>query len=222
MREKLSIGLLLLLLFCCTGSRAVAQTNDPVEEVGKRAKALIEATMQNVSERAHIFNEQISLVNSLRALEVSNLDSAHVARNLPVIEDFLSYLMRYRDSSTILLKTLQDSLGYMREELPQSLKGRYLKAFEEAYLADVRAFDNYTLSLSTLFGKVTDVLTLLQTSKYTIQKNQLQFASKKDLEKYKKLFKEIDQANKRAAKAGDASKKATAWSNKTIKEVYGN
>lgn len=211
------------LLFCFSTSLAVAQGDEAenaIKAIDARAEALVKQTMDVASTRAASFNEQMRAVNLLRPLDVASLDSQNIVHNVGSIESFLTYLMRYRDSSTIFLNRFQDSLGFLREELPDELKPKYLKGFEEAYKADIKAFDNYTLELSTLFRRVLSVLEYLRTEKYAIHEGRLEFAAPDGIKKYLRLTANVDAAAKRVAKASDASQQATAWANKTVKQAY--
>jgi hypothetical protein len=211
-----------LLWFSTPASAQQKPAEQYVLQIENRATMVINATMEQVGERAEDFNKQISHIFGLMPLESIHLDSATIAKNTITINDFLKYLEDYRLGGKALSRALTDSITAIRAELPAKNRKKFLVSFEKAYNKDVNAFDGYIVSLSKLFKRVNSTLDFLSTTKFTISKSKsIEFTTQADHDRFKDLMASVDAANKELSKATESSKKATAEANTVMQDVYG-
>jgi hypothetical protein len=216
------LAILSLLCFSAPASAQQKPAEQYVLQIENRATMVINATMEQVGERAEDFNKQISHIFGLMPLESIHLDSATIAKNIVTINDFLNYLEDYRAGGKALSRTLTDSITAIRAELPAKNRKKFLVSFEKAYNKDVNAFDGYIVSLSKLFKRVNSTLEFLSNSTFTISKSKsIEFTSQADHDRFKELMAAVDAANKELSKATESSKKATAEANTVMQDVYG-
>lgn len=193
-----------------------------VLQIENRATRVINATMEQVSDRAETFNKHISRIFGLMPLESIHLDSATIQKNIITINEFLQYLDEYRVGGQELSRTLTDSIAAIRAELPTKNRKKFLVSFEKAYTKDVSAFDAYIVSLSKLFKRVNATLEFLAQSPFEISKaRSIEFTTEVDHNRFKDLMAAVEAANKELGKATEASKKATAEANTVMQDVYG-
>jgi hypothetical protein len=195
-----------VLLFCLSieaGASATAQTpsNDPVELIQERASHVVAGIMQRNSLRTARFNQEMSKINLLRPLDAVNLDSAHIPATTLKMHAFLDFLGQYRDSSTAILRTLEDSVAALRADMPHEYQETFLSKFLAAYTQDSKAFDGYTLAISSLDKQVAEILHFLEHAKHGVVNNMVKFNDADIYKDYQALMKTLNERNADLAKA---------------------
>jgi hypothetical protein len=215
----LFVGFLVMLGFA-TSVRAQESQGDALRrDILQRANKMINATMKALSTETNSFNTHIAEINKVRPLELTNLDSEHVAQNISNVMNFLGYLKTSQASSDSLAHWLEDTLFSLKNDSPGERVDPALKVFSESFSADRTAFNAYLSTLDKLYNDVLNVLLFMQHAKYSLAKGQLEFRVHEDVLEYKKLMKVIDKTSAELQKASDASRKATEWANKKITEL---
>ncbi len=195
-----------VLVFCLSieaGTSATAQTptTDPVELIQERASYVVASIMQRSSARTSKFNQEMSKINLLRPLDAANLDADHIPVTMKKMQDFLDFLGQYRDSSTAIIKTLEDSVAAFRAVMPRNYQETFLSSFLKAYTDDSKAFDSYTLAISSLDKQVTEVLHFLEHSKYKVVNKTVKFNDPDEYKGYQLLMRTLDERNTELSKA---------------------
>jgi len=213
----------ILVIFCTVSlfNVSLVHAQDPVDIANARGSALIDSTMASLNIRAQRFNEELSKVNALKALDVPSLAKDIIPKNKEKIKDFLNYLDVYRELSKQLMEATDDSVEALRILLPKRLKAGFMEDFLEAYKLDQNAFDKYTLELTKVFTNVTKALTYLETSKVTIVDKKLQFTDKQEYDEYNKLILDVEKSQKRLVTVGAASQKASIDASSMMQKAYG-
>jgi hypothetical protein len=208
---KMRVAIFVLLCVVSITSFVQAQTTekiDPLTVIQQRAVDLADRAMHRSSGRAESFNHERSDVNDFRPLDPKNLDSVHITASRTRVRAFLDFLGRYRDTSTIVIQQLEDSLSVLRSEMPKQYRETFLRRFYKAYSEDVKEFDAYTMGVSELYKSVLVVLDFVQHAHYHVVGDQLEFTKRPDYETYLKLLKNIDVLNKQVTKSMLHSQKA--------------
>jgi hypothetical protein len=211
-------SVLLVLLFVGAAS---AQHVDPLEAMNHRASQLIDSTMSRLNLRAERFNEELAQINKARPLDASALTPETIAQNLAKVKDFLGYLEVYRSLSAKSRQTTEDSVAGMRSEMPSRIRKPYLQDFLDAYALDQNAFDKYTVALTNVYTKVSDVLKFLSTAKIKTVSGKIQFDDKAEYESYQDMMTEVTAVNRKLISASAASQKATLEASEQMQKAYG-
>jgi hypothetical protein len=221
--KVLSIFAILSLLWFSTPASAQPKPAEQyVLQIENRATMVINATMAKMGERAEDFKTQISHIFRLMPLEVINLDSATISKNIVTINDFLQYLEEYRHGGKALTQVLTDSITSIRSELPVKSRRKFLISFEKSYHKDVNAFDGYVVALSKLFNRVNRTLEFLSQTPFKISKTKsIEFMSDATHDQFLELTASIKKANEELNRATETSKKATSEANIVLQDVYG-
>jgi hypothetical protein len=182
-----------------------------------RIIAVVNAVTLRVNTEGAEFNKRLSQMNSAAPLESSHIDSAGLAKNIPLILEFLQYLKASRLSSDSLDQAFNDSMFALNADLPANDVDEGLKDIGDSFNKDRKAFGNFLAALDKLYSKVLDALLFLQNTHYTIANDQLSFVTQKDATEYSKLLGYVDAANAELNKANEALRKANAEANKKAK-----
>lgn len=210
-----------LLLLALTFGTASAQHVNPLDAMNHRASMLIDSTMQRLNLRAERFNEELSKINKARPLDASALTPEKIAENLTKVKDFLGYLDVYRTLSAKSRQTVEDSVAAMRSEMPSRIRKQYLQEFLDAYAMDQSAFDKYTVALTNVYTKVSEVLTFLSNAKIKLVNGKIQFDDKAEYERYQDMMNEVTGVNRKLISASAASQKATLEASEQMQKAYG-
>jgi hypothetical protein len=198
-----------------------AQPDVVIDMVNGSAARLIDSVMQTINLRADIFNEEVSKVNKLRPLEIENLTQEKVIANIPVIKEFLGYLEVYRATSDKEQLRIQDSVTMFRSYLPKAKRKKYLQEFVNAYSLDQGAFYKYTLSLTSLYSNVLDLLNFMSTAQTEIKDGKIVFRDRTQLKQYERILAKVEKQIRKQSSASLAAQKATFEAGQIMQKAYG-
>jgi hypothetical protein len=179
----------------------------------------IDSTRATIKLRSDRFNEEIAKINKLNVLDVPSLDSVSIKKNKVQLKDFIEFLDVSRSLSRQLMKAAEDSVARINELLPKK-KAKNLTDFLNAFESDQKAFNKYMESLSKVFSNVEKTLSFLQTCDYTIKDKKILFTKKTESDKYGAYFKELEEAQKKAAYSGADSQRASIEAGDTFGKSY--
>jgi hypothetical protein len=199
----------------------IVHAQDPVSAANDRGSNLIDTTIATINLRAERFNEEISRINGLKALDVPAFQKDTIKKNKQRIKGFLDYLDVYRALSSQLMKATEDSVKALRALMPRNEKEKFLKDFLDAYEMDQKAFDNYTLALTKLFTNVINFLDFLEASHYEIKGNKLLFTSEDESKQSNDLMETVQEVQKKVIEASAKSQRASLDAHKKMQKAYG-
>jgi hypothetical protein len=187
-----------------------------------RTRLLFEARLSQVvktmTERSNAenaeLNEHISTMNANDPLAMRNLDSAHVAANVPRVLEFIDFLKHVRATSDTLARNYEDSLYILAVKLPPDINSHGIQDMDAAFRMDRDAFNAFLDDMAKTYSDVLDVLLYLQHTPYSLAHNEFTFTEKKDMKEYQKRMKLVDADTKELKKANDNMQKANADANK--------
>ena len=185
-----------------------------------RTTSFVDGVMTKTAQRLTTFNERMTAINELKPLDPAKLNSEQIAKSLETLESFITYLNNYPVDSKSILKTVDDSIKHLRAVAPKEYRKEYLAPFRKAVFNDLDAFDKYTKELAGLYTTVSEVLTFLRGSQFTMVEGQIQFKNKSDYDRYVELMAGVESRSKTLAKAAEDSRKATDMANQLLKETY--
>jgi hypothetical protein len=211
---------LTIILLSSTAVFAQETKVGPVKLKERDAAMTIDRVIRVSTGRMENFNNEIQVLNSMRPLEVANLDSASIVKNLQLVQHSLAWFKAYQDTANWLARTLRDSITIYRNAVPAEYRAKFLKTFEDAYAADVANSQNYTTNLLSVWNQVADMLHFMQSAKYLIEGGKLNFPDKATYDAYVALMTKFDLANKAFIAAGEANRTSLAGLNAALKDLY--
>ena len=175
-----SIAALLVLLFAPT---LHAQQGQSLEDHTRLAfEARLSLVVKTMTERSNAenaeLNAHLTAMNAHDPLSMKNLDSAHVADNVPRILEFIDFLKHARILSDTLARNYEDSLYILAVQLPPDINSSGIKKMDESFRKDRDAFNVFLDAMNKTYSDVLDVLLYLEQTPYSLANDKFTFPEK--------------------------------------------
>ncbi len=221
-RSFLPVSIAALLLLLIAPTLHAQQEQSPEERARLQFEAQLSLVVKSMTERSNAdnadLNAHLSEMNAHDPLTMKNLDSAHVADNVPRILEFIEFLKHARTESDTLARNFEDSLYMLVVKLPPDINATKMKDMDEAFHKDRDAFNVFLDDMSTTYSDVLDVLLYLQQTPYSLANDKFTFPDKKNVKDYDKRMKIVDADTKELKKANKDMQKANAAASKLLKD----